>query len=273
MPTPNPHPLAEVEALLYDVFGTVVNWRASVTEQLGEQFQKWGYPTVEDWDGFTNEWRNGYLRRTLEVAQTGKGSTNIDIVHRELLDALLDSPSSKWNHLSSFVDGEKRAELTLDWHRLKGWPDSTTGLHELKKQVIISTLSNGSAKLLVDMAKYTDLPWDIIFSGDLLDSFKPNPKMYLGAASHLSLPPNKCAMVAAHIYDLAAAKKYGLRTVYVRRVTEDSEDIRKKVWATGTNSSGDKHGDSEGEDDFEVDVVVDSFEELAEVIRKAKAAS
>ncbi|KAL4244606.1 HAD-like hydrolase superfamily protein [Abortiporus biennis] len=251
-----------VEALLFDVFGTVVNWRQSVTELLQEQAKTWKIGRGdEDWDEFAREWRAGYMRRTREIAQGAEGSTNIDIVHRELLDTMLDSP--KWTDLSAGLNDAKRHELTLNWHKLKGWDDTTAGLYALKKQAIIATLSNGAARLLIDLAKFADLPWDAIFSGDILGSYKPNPKMYLGAAERLAVSPDKCLMVAAHIYDLKAAESYGMKTAYVRRVTEDTEEIRSKV-----TLKSDPNGDPE----FKVDIVVDSFLELADVLQKAKAA-
>jgi len=161
---------------------------------------------------------------------------------------MLESP--RWSHLASRCSEEKRRDLTLVWHQLHGWPDSTEGLYALKKYKIIGTLSNGNVRLLVDMARYADLPWDMVFAGELMGSYKPNPKMYLGAAHHLSLPPSKVAMVAAHIGDLRAAASFGLKTIYVWRATEyegKSEDVKSKA------------------DGGEVDLVVDSFLELAAI--------
>ncbi|CAL1697130.1 unnamed protein product [Somion occarium] len=171
-----------------------------------------------------------------------------------MLSTLLDEmlKNERWAHLAGKWDDDNRRELALMWHKLNGWPDTTEGLYALKKKAIIGTLSNGSARLLVDMAKHADLPWDIVFSGDILDSYKPNPKMYLGAAQRLSLTPDKVAMVAAHIYDLRAAASHGLKTVYVRRSGEDPAEIRDQVKPKAEGG--------------EVDVVVDTFLELADVL-------
>ncbi|KAF7327055.1 Haloacid type II [Mycena kentingensis (nom. inval.)] len=131
-----------------------------------------------------------------------------------------------------------------------GWPDSTPGLYALKK-FILATLSNGSVRLLIDMAKFADLPWDAVFSSELFSSYKPNPKVYLGAAQHLSLNPENCAMVAAHVYDLRAAAALGMRTVYIPHPGEEPPDV------------GEVKSKAEG---GEVDVVVGSFEELARLL-------
>ncbi|KAH8091352.1 haloacid dehalogenase [Cristinia sonorae] len=241
--------LDDVEALIFDVFGTVVDWRGSVSRQLSQRHELPDHileDTATDWDAFTLEWRQGYYKHTRSVAEGGSGSTNIDIAHRQLLDAMLETP--RWRHLSSHWDDKKREELARFWHNLDGWPDATEGLYALKRHFIIGTLSNGSARLLIDMAKHADLPWDIIFSGDIIGSYKPNPKMYLGAAEKLDLPPTKVAMVASHIHDLRAAASHGIKTIYIRRSTEDTEfrdSIKPKA------------------DGGEVDLAVDSFVEIA----------
>ncbi|KZT40319.1 haloacid dehalogenase [Sistotremastrum suecicum HHB10207 ss-3] len=246
-------PLEGVEALLFDVFGTVVNWEHSITREL--QAKSKGVDI--DWNAFAKEWRKGYMITTRSVAAGGEGPSNVDVMHREILDRLLTE--TKWSAISNIWNEDEKKDLVLAWHRLSGWPDTTEGLYALKKQLIICTLSNGNVRLLADMAKNADLPWDVIFSGELLGSYKPprNPKTYLGAAYHLTLPPNKVAMVAAHYLDLKAAASFGLKTVYVRRPTEDTVEER-----TGTKTK------KEGGD---VDVVVDSFTELAEVLPKARS--
>ncbi|KAI0770922.1 haloacid dehalogenase [Trametes elegans] len=239
------NPLEGIEAYVFDVFGTVVDWYGSITRALAAYTGS----RDEDWAIFAKQWRRGYKEYTAKVSKGGEGSTNADVMHREILDGMLDSP--RWKHLASQFDDAKRQKLVLFWHKLDGWPDSSNGLYGLKKKAIIGTLSNGNVRLLVDMARHANLPWDIVFSGELLGSYKTNPKVYLGAIHHLSLPPEKVAMVAAHIDDLQAAGSHGIKTVYVRRPTEDI-DVQATV---KTKAEG-----------GEVDVIVDSFEELAALL-------
>ncbi|KAL1940511.1 hypothetical protein VTO73DRAFT_7946 [Trametes versicolor] len=236
------NPLQGVEAYVFDVFGTVVDWRGSVTRALAD----FAGSEDEDWGSFAQEWRNGYKEYTARVAGGGEGSIIVDVMHREILDGMLASP--RWEHLSPRWDDAERQAMVRFWHKLDGWADSSKGLYAMKKKAVIGTLSNGNVRLLVNMAKHADLPWDVVFSGELLGSYKPNPKVYLGAIHHLSVPPGKCAMVAAHIFDLRAAASHGMKTVYVRRVTED---INARDSVKSKKEGG------------EVDVVVDSFEELA----------
>ncbi|KAH9950572.1 haloacid dehalogenase [Amylocystis lapponica] len=242
-------PLDGVEAYLFDVFGTVVDWHGSVVSALQACTEG---VTTADWNSFANEWRKGYYETTRKVAAGGEGPNNVDVMHREILDAMLQT--SRWEYLAPLWDEAQRQELVLIWHRLNGWSDSTEGLYALKKNAIICTLSNGNVRLLVDMAKHADLPWDAVLSSELFSSYKPNPKVYLGAAELLLLPPEKCAMVAAHISDLRAAASNGMKTVYVRRPTEDPVDVRAQVKSK--------------QDGGEVHVVVDSLVELAAKLQK-----
>ncbi len=81
-----------------------------------------------------------------------------------------------------------------------------SGLTRLKKNFIISPLSNGNVALLVNMAKHAGLPWDLVLSAEVFKHYKPDPETYLGAAKILSLRPEQVMLVAAHNNDLAAAR-------------------------------------------------------------------
>ncbi|KAJ7143802.1 haloacid dehalogenase [Mycena epipterygia] len=243
--------LRNVQALVFDVFGTVVDWHSSLTRELATLGNKHG--TDGNWSDFAKTWRRGYMDQSHEIAQGGTGSLNLDVMHREILDHMLQS--SEWKHFGALLNEEEREILTTSWHRLHGWPDASEGLYALKKQKIVAALSNGNVKLLVDMAKYTDLPWDVVFSSELFGSFKPDLKVYQGAMKHLSLEPKNCAMVAAHAWDLQGAARAGMKTIYVRRDAEeplDQEEVKPKS----------KGG--------EVDLVVDSFTELAALFGEGK---
>jgi len=189
-----------VEALIFDVFGsfhlftidvlgTVVDWRKSVVDYLRHLPQP---STPLDHESFAQEWRHGYYLATRQFAESPDPSKfqTIDEIHFSILRDLV-----RKHKLESVWNENLLQEINLVWHRLHGWPDATQGLSLLKKRFIIGTLSNGNARLLIDMAKYADLPWDVIFSGDLLKAYKPNERMYLGACEYLQLPPEKVGMV------------------------------------------------------------------------------
>ncbi|KAJ7763148.1 HAD-like domain-containing protein [Mycena maculata] len=241
--------LHDVQVLLFDVFGTTVDWHGSLTQELATLGSKYGIDG--NWSDFSKTWRRGYIEQIQQVAQGAAGLLNVDEMHREILENMLQSP--EWKHFGALLNKAERERLNSGWHRLHGWPDSTEGLYALKKQMIVTALSNGNVRLLVDMAKFTDLPWDAVFSSELFGSYKPDIKVYQGAMKLLSLHPQNCAMVAAHAWDLRGAARAGMRTIYVRRAAEepvDEEEVKPK---------------SQG---GEVDLVVDSFTELATILAK-----
>ncbi|KAK7457205.1 hypothetical protein VKT23_010505 [Stygiomarasmius scandens] len=251
------HPLDDVEVLVFDVFGTVADWRSSVIRELQEVGKKFKLGVSDDeWAEFADEWRKGYMINTKKVAEGGDGPKDTDVMHRMLLDQLL--ASERWSKVGLALDEKTRADLNMVWHRLNGWPEVVAALQALKKKVIVVALSNGSLRLLVDMAKYAQLPWDTIFSTAMYISFKPDPIVYRSTLAHLSLAstPNKAAMVAAHLFDVRGASKAGMKTVYVPRGSEDTKEERESVRSKVEGG--------------EVDLVVKNFTELAEIISRRK---
>jgi 2-haloacid dehalogenase len=203
--------LAEVRALTFDVFGTVVDWRSSIVAEglalgarLGAQL---------DWAQFAEDWRAGYQPAMARVRRRELPWTTIDRLHRLILDGLLQDRGLAWPEAEV-------AQLNTAWHRLQPWPDSVPGLRALKPHVTLATLSNGNLSLLVAMARHAGLPWDCVLSGELFHHYKPDPQVYLGATRLLGLEPAQVMMVAAHPSDLRAARACGLRTAYIPRPLE-----------------------------------------------------
>jgi len=205
--------LSQVKALVFDVFGTVVDWRSS----LIADFTEWGKKRCisADWTALVDGWRAVYAASMDEVRKhPERGYVILDTLHRQSLEKLVEQLG-----ISGLDDADLHT-LTMGWHRLHPWPDSVSGLTRLKTKYIIGTLSNGNVALLTEMAKFAKLPWDAIFSAELFEHYKPDPETYLGAARLLCLSPAQVMMVAAHNHDLKAAQKLGLKTGFVARPTE-----------------------------------------------------
>lgn len=201
-----------VKALLFDVFGTVVDWRSSVIRELSSFGN--GRGVRADWTAFADAWRGLYQPAMEEVRAGRRPWVNLDALHRESLLKLLD----RFN-----VTGLAEAEidhLNRIWHRLDPWPDTVAGLHRLKSRYLIATLSNGNVALLTNMAKRAGLPWDAVLGAETALAYKPMPECYLRNATLLGLAPEQCMLVAAHNNDLAAARQVGYRTAFVLRPTE-----------------------------------------------------
>lgn len=216
-----------LRAILFDVFGTVVDWRASLIRELTTYGAAHGLHA--DWAGLVDAWRGAYEPEKDRVRGGGIPWTNLDALHRHALDDLLPRFGL------ATLDEDARAHLTRAWHRLDPWPDALPGLARLHGRFILGPLSNGNVSLLVNMARRARLPWDMVFSVELFRRYKPDPATYLGACALLDLAPTQVMMCAAHNGDLRAASALGLRTGFVRRANEygpgqHSDLVAEEAW-------------------------------------------
>ena len=217
--------LSSIRALCFDIFGTVVDWRTSITREGQLLQQRLALPTL-DWAAFADDWRAGYQPAMHQVRTGALPWTDIDGLHRRILDKLLAARGLVLTETDA-------ADFNRVWHRLIPWPDSVAGLYRLKQRFIITSLSNGNVSLLVNMAKHAGLPWDTVLSAELFQHYKPDPEVYLGAARILGLQPAQVMMVAAHPSDLRAAAACGLRTAYVVRPQERGPGGPMEPWTEG----------------------------------------
>ena len=228
-PSQTPHTpageLAQVQVLVFDVFGTVVDWRSSVIAE-GQKVGRAKGLTI-DWPAFADGWRQGYAPSMNRVRTGELPWTRLDTLHRMTLDSLLTR-----FQIEGWSQAEK-ADFNRIWHRLRPWPDSVDGLRRLRRRFVIAPLSNGNLALLTNMAKHAGLPWDCILSTELVKHYKPDPETYLMVPEFFDLPPANVMMVAAHVGDLEAAQKQGLRTAYVHRPLEYGPDRATTAPATG----------------------------------------
>ena len=231
----------DVQALLFDVFGTVVDWRTSLIEDLTKFGATKGLKA--DWAQFADDWRGLYQPAMDEVRSGRRPWTILDVLHRESLEKLLVK------HAISGLSEADKDHVNRVWHRLEPWPDAVEGLTRLKSRYIIGTLSNGNVGLLTRMAKHGKLPWDVVLGAETARAYKPLPQAYLASAELLNLAPGQVMLVAAHNGDLAAAAKAGLRTAFVARPSE-----------YGPHQSRDFKADRDW------DVVTDSFIGLAKAM-------
>jgi len=241
--------LTKVEVLFFDLDGTVLNWHGTVSEELRRLGNK-HFPEIHkkvDWDGFAQKWRDLYLSSIRNLAEHGD-SLSPSSVYRTTLDQLLSKESKQ---LATRWTPSVRNQLVEVWDRAQAWPDTKDGLQAMKTIKTIAILSNMSLRTQTQMSRHAGLSWDVCLSASLLGCYKPNPEAYMEAARSMSLPASKCAIVSAHSEELRIAESAGMKTIYVRRPSEDRDveaDILSKL---------------EG---GEFDLVVDSFEHLAIVL-------
>ncbi|OZD08419.1 haloacid dehalogenase, type II [Rhodococcus sp. 06-235-1A] len=197
-----------MKALLFDVFGTVVDWRTSIAREV----RSLGVPGV-DGHAFADRWRSMYQPAMDEVRSGRRPFTRLDVLHLESLRVVLSEFDVR-------LAEDSITALNQAWHRLDPWPDSVPGLNRLRTEFIIAPLSNGNISLLLGMAKNAGLPWDAILGAEPVQAYKPTPEAYLRTADILGLEPSECMMVAAHNSDLVAAADCGFATAFVARPLE-----------------------------------------------------
>ena len=222
------------QALLFDVFGTCVDWRTSVAREAAAL----GLPG----ERVADAWRARYQPQLDTVRSGERPWVVLDVLHREALDDVLDE-------LGLELVAAERDELTRAWHRLDPWPDTVSGLTRLKARHVIAPCSNGHIAQSVNLVRHAGLPWDAILGAEIARAYKPDPRVYLASVAALGLEPAEVMMVAAHTGDLAAASSCGLRTAFVPRPQEH-----------GPGQTSDLHADGD------VDVEADDFLALADAL-------
>ena len=199
-----------MRVLLFDVFGTLVDWRSSMIELAATAAGRAG-PRA-DWAGIIDDWRRAY-QPALDRVRQGAAWRDLDSLQRETLSRVLAERGVS-------LPATARESLVRGWRQLRAWPDSREGLDRLRRTYVTATLSNGHVALLADLLKFADLRVDAVLSAQLADSYKPDPKVYLTALDLLDCRPQDAGMVAAHPSDLRAAAAVGLRPIFVRRPLE-----------------------------------------------------
>ena len=208
--------MLKVKALLFDVFGTVVDWRTGIAREV-ESIAKKNDISLDPFD-FADAWRAEYQPAMEEIRKGRRSFTVLDILHMENLKKI--APKFNMHNLSD----DDFEFLVTAWHRLPGWPDSSDGLNLLKKKYILASQSNGNIALIVNMAKFSNLNWDVVLGAEVIGHYKPEPEAYLKACNALNFKTEECLMVAAHEDDLKAARQQGMKTAYVHRPFEYGKD-------------------------------------------------
>jgi len=228
------------EALIFDVFGTVVDWRTGVANEVARAFSgKAG--SVDPW-AFADAWRAQYQPGMAEIRSGRRGYVALDLLHRENLERTLANFS-----LAGMLDESEKEALNHAWEKLPPWPDTVSGLTRLGRHFLVAACSNGSIALMSRLARYAGLPWHAILGAEIAGAYKPQPAVYLKSCAALALPPDRVMMVAAHNDDLRAAAACGLKTAFVARPTEHGRSQKSDLAPEG-----------------EWDIVADDFENLSE---------
>jgi 2-haloacid dehalogenase len=203
--------------VLFDTFGTVVDWRSGVARAAAELFARHGVRV--DGESFADSWQALYQPSMEPIRAGTRGFVTLDVLRRESLTTVLADLG-----LSAEFDDTELAALNHTWHELPPWPDSIAGLTAVREHYVIGPLSNGNTSLLVDMAKHAGIPWDVVLGTDVRHAYKPTRAAYLAPAELLDLAPGEIMLAAAHNGDLRSAQAVGLATAFIARPTENGPD-------------------------------------------------
>lgn len=202
--------MKRLTALLFDVFGTLVDWRGSLITAAEEAAVRSGVDA--SWPDVIDDWRRAYQPAMDAVRGSGEWR-DLDTLQRATLRAVLATHQVN-------LPAEEQEMLVSGWRRLRPWPDTADALELLRRRYVTATLSNGHLALLVDLLRFGDLRVDAVLSAELASSYKPDAAVYLTALRLLGATPDEAGMVAAHSSDLRAAAAVGLRPIFVRRPLE-----------------------------------------------------
>jgi 2-haloacid dehalogenase len=229
-------------ALFFDVFGTLVDWRSSIAREAKAALEPRGFRL--DWLGFADAWAMKY-QPALDAVRTGaRPYTRLDELNLESLEGVLLEFGVKALPQQVVID------LNLAWHRLDAWPDVPDGMRRLARIYRLATVSNGNATMMADLAGHNGIAFDAYLGAEVAHNFKPKPEVYVASANALGLEPAACLMVAAHSYDLEAAKRLGMMTAHVARPDE----------------GGPGQGEAAPDQDVKVDFAAKGLDDLARLL-------
>lgn len=246
--------LRPIQALCFDLFGTVVDWRTSIIEEGRTLGRELGID--RDWVAFADAWRGRY-QPSMERVRSGRAPWRpLDELHLESLHELAAQHDIE-------LSAQQADHFNRAWHRLQPWPDSIPGLTALASHYTLATMSNANIELATNMAANVGLPWHRVLGAEVARAYKPMPIVYRRSVAELGLEPEQCMMVAAHNYDLRAAKDLGFATAFIPRVTEYgpsqttdltpdgpwdvvAADLIELARLLGARSGGDGDGDGVG---------------------------
>jgi len=212
---------SQIKAVLFDFMGTCLDWHSSILAVLPSALS---HDVKSD---LALEWRQTYFDANIVRIRNGEPPEDIDTTHRRTLLAVLD----KRPEIKPLFTQDVQEKAVAAWHNQKAWPDVAEALRKLKEErgLEIYVHANGTTRLQLDLVRSSGLKFDMLFSSELLGCYKPAPENYHRALGLLKLRADECVTVAAHTSDLRGARAVGMKTVYVRRRTDDIREDQEVI--------------------------------------------
>jgi 2-haloacid dehalogenase len=199
----------EIDVLLFDVLGTVVDEAGSMRAELATALDQAALGPAGV--GLADAWAVRFTELVALIRDGAPWQSTDELNAQALAYVLRDGPS---------LPEATVRRLALAGHRLEPWPDAVAALQRLAQRFTIVALSNGNLSMLTDLFAGGGLTWHGVLSGEMVHAYKPDPAVYRLAIEGLALDPRRTLMVAAHPWDLRAAAIHKLRTAYIQRAGE-----------------------------------------------------
>ena len=200
----------KVQAVIFDLFGTLVDDFASSVSQMSTAFVE---ALAVPYEPFTQLWRQTTERRVIGEFQT--------------IEASIEYVCSQLGVQLTVERMAKVVEIRLRYTRraLEPRPHAIATLEQLKNEGNkIGLLSNCSIEI--------PILWPETAFADLIDSpifssrerlKKPDPRIYRLVCERLEVMPENCLYIAdGENHELTAAAKVGLHPVLIRNLSRDN---------------------------------------------------
>ncbi|KAF9874354.1 haloacid dehalogenase [Colletotrichum karsti] len=229
------------KAVFFDFMGTCLDWHSSVVKSWPSSVPQ------DEASKLTLEWRRQYFIENDKRFRQGLAPEDIDVTLARVLEGVL---SQSPDH-ASVLDADTKKRMVQSWHSQPAWPEVGKAIESVRKDLDLEVFvhANGTTRLQLDLTRSSGLSFNMLFSSQLLGLYKPNLDAYKKALELVKLQAEEVVMVAAHAYDLRAAKTLGMKTVYIHRWTDDIDEDMEKVKK-------------------EFDAFLEGMEELPAVIKK-----
>jgi 2-haloalkanoic acid dehalogenase type II len=213
-----------IKAVLFDFMGTCLDWHSIIVSSLPESI-----PAATR-SNFALQWRQAYFDANAARQASNLPPEDIDITHRRVLESMLGMP--EYAPVATHFTTSVQDTAIQAWHQQRAWADVLPALQQLKDTGYeLFVFANGTTRLQLNLCRSAGLTdvFSMLFSSELLGVYKPAAASYTKVMDLLKLDAGRCVMVAAHAYDLRGAKEAGIKTVYIRRWTDDILENQRQV--------------------------------------------
>ena len=197
-----------IEALVFDLYGTVVDMQRGLTEAIGPFLKERGFRREPS--ALVTWWRRTHFENSMIDALIPGPHTPYREIGRRALSYTLERAGIPFTRaeVERFV-----AEIQY----LRPFPDVVAALGQLHRRYRLAILSNGDPDMLENAKPHIGFSFDAMISAAEAGHFKPHWATYRLACERLRVEPPAILFVANHAFDCIGAKACGLRAAFVDR--------------------------------------------------------